>query len=154
MNLYKYLFSHLPLVTWEYEGYLSSTPSFYELQKDWNQTLMTKINQVSATILKHTMRGGANLILIPEHHVNLFKTLEYLKVNEIQHNGYSELGTLSGRFLVCVVPEINKIRVVTGREEPEYEEFDSHKIFICKTKKETQVLDPESYDCVSAINVT
>ena len=33
-------------------------------QKEWNQTLITKINQLSAQIHKSTLRGGANFVIV------------------------------------------------------------------------------------------
>ena len=45
---------------WDYNGWrrISQTTSY--TQKDWNQTLITAINQLSAQIHKSTLRGGAN----------------------------------------------------------------------------------------------
>ena len=48
---------------WKY-GAAGGTPFMGYTQKDWNQTLVTKINQLSAQIHKTTLRGGANWIVI------------------------------------------------------------------------------------------
>ena len=50
---------------WDYNGWqrLGTTSTVYT-QKDWNQTIMTKINQISAQIQKSTLRGGANWIIV------------------------------------------------------------------------------------------
>ena len=48
---------------WDYNGWQRiGTPSTVYTQKDWNQTLMTQINKISAQIQKSTLRGGASLI--------------------------------------------------------------------------------------------
>ena len=47
---------------WDYAG-LSNNTSFFGTQKDWNQTLVTRINEVSAQIHKATLRGGATWIV-------------------------------------------------------------------------------------------
>ena len=45
-------------------------------QKDWNQELFTKINQISAQIHKSTLRGGANFIVVSSEISALFDNLE------------------------------------------------------------------------------
>lgn len=152
-ELKNFLDTHLPFLTWEYEGYVNSAPNFYEVQKDWNQTLCTKINQTSATILKDSMTGGASLILIPENKIkDVFLTLEYLKVNEIQHEGYYELGVLAGRYRVCVIPDIDKITI--ERSEPsESMQFDMCRFYVCKVKNIENVLDVENYLKVGTIKI-
>ena len=48
---------------WDYNGWKRGTaanPLTQYTQKDWNQTLITAINQISAQIHKSTLRGGAN----------------------------------------------------------------------------------------------
>jgi hypothetical protein len=48
---------------WDYNGWkrgTSANPLTQYTQKDWNQTLLTAINQISAQIHKSTLRGGAN----------------------------------------------------------------------------------------------
>jgi len=47
---------------WRYGNNGSSFAGY--TQKDWNQTLVTKINQISAQIHKTTLRGGANWIVV------------------------------------------------------------------------------------------
>ena len=48
---------------WKYGGASGATLQGYT-QKDWNQTLVTKVNQISAQIHKTTLRGGANWIVV------------------------------------------------------------------------------------------
>ena len=47
---------------WDYKG-LSNNANFFGTQKDWNQTLITRVNELSAQIHKATLRGGANWIV-------------------------------------------------------------------------------------------
>jgi len=80
---------------WDYRGYDRQDVRFNSYaQKDWNQTLHTKINQIGAQIGRTTMRGGANEIrgntLIIN---NLIKTLEYY---------YPESNKLSDRYTIVI----------------------------------------------------
>lgn len=75
-------------------------------QKDWNQELMTKINQISAQIHKATLRGGANFIVVSSEISALFDNLEYFHVSDAsaeqdQYNmGIEKIGSLSARYQV------------------------------------------------------
>jgi|TARA_R110000851_G_scaffold251971_5_gene404499 hypothetical protein len=66
--------SHKFKVDWDFEGYPSKSPY---TQKDWNQTLHTKINLCSAHIHKVSMRGGGDTIRLNNRIFNLLETLEY-----------------------------------------------------------------------------
>jgi len=75
-------------------------------QKDWNQELVTKINQIDAQIHKSTLRGGANFIVVSSEISALFNNLEYFHVSDAsaesdQYNmGIEKVGALQGRFQV------------------------------------------------------
>lgn len=75
-------------------------------QKDWNQELFTKINQISAQIHKATLRGGANFIVVSSEISALFDNLEYFHVSDAsaesdQYNmGIEKIGSLNGRYQV------------------------------------------------------
>ena len=79
-------------------------------QKDWNQELMTKINQISAQIQKATLRGGANFIVISSEISAVLNNLEYFHVSDAsaesdQYNmGIERIGSLNGRYQVYVDP--------------------------------------------------
>lgn len=79
-------------------------------QKDWNQELVTKINQISAQIQKSTLRGGANFIVVSSEISALFNNLEYFHVTDAsaesdQYNmGIERIGSLQGRYQVIVDP--------------------------------------------------
>jgi len=64
-------------------GWLNSPlkPNSYT-QKDWNQTLLTKLNQASAQIFQESRRGGANTIRFNSKILEIIKTLEYYSEEE------------------------------------------------------------------------
>jgi hypothetical protein len=76
---------------WKYNGYCLHPTGMSYSQRDWNQTLITKINQLSAQIQPHlqyhlqpnfhqsTLRGGANTIILPPDLLAIFEDLEYYK---------------------------------------------------------------------------
>jgi len=92
---------------WDYNGWkrFSAGQAPYT-QKDWNQTLITSVNQLSAQIHKSTLRGGANWIVCSSEISAIFDDLEYFHVSNAaadqdQYNmGIEKIGTLSGRFTV------------------------------------------------------
>jgi len=92
---------------WDYNGWkrFSAGQAPYT-QKDWNQTLITAVNQLSAQIHKSTLRGGANWIVCSSEISAIFDDLEYFHVSNAaadqdQYNmGIEKIGTLSGRFTV------------------------------------------------------
>nr|DAK04435.1 MAG TPA: Major capsid protein [Bacteriophage sp.]DAP37035.1 MAG TPA: Major capsid protein [Ackermannviridae sp.]DAR64425.1 MAG TPA: Major capsid protein [Caudoviricetes sp.]DAW74763.1 MAG TPA: Major capsid protein [Ackermannviridae sp.] len=96
---------------WDYNGWqrLAVQSSVYT-QKDWNQTLITKINQISAQIQKSTLRGGANWIVVSSEISAVFNDLEYFHVTDAsaesdQYNmGIEKIGSLQGRYNVIVDP--------------------------------------------------
>ena len=96
---------------WDYNGWQRiGTPSTVYTQKDWNQTLMTKINVISAQIQKATLRGGANFIVVSAEISAVLNDLEYFHVTDAsaesdQYNmGIEKVGSLQGRYQVIVDP--------------------------------------------------
>lgn len=108
---------------WDYNGWrkASSAASPYT-QKDWNQTLITKINQVSAQIHKSTLRGGANFIVVSSEISAIFDDLEYFHVSDAnpeqdQYNmGIERVGSLSGRYQVYRDPYAPANSVIIGHK--------------------------------------
>lgn len=96
---------------WDYNGWqrLNTTSTVYT-QKDWNQTLMTKINQISAQIQKSTLRGGANWIVVSAEISAVLNDLEYFHVTDASaeadhyNMGIEKIGSLQGRYQVIVDP--------------------------------------------------
>jgi hypothetical protein len=73
-------------------------------KKEWNQTLITKVNQTSAQIHKSTLRGGANFIVVSSEISAIFDDLEYFHVSDANpeqdsyNMGIERIGSLSGRY--------------------------------------------------------
>ena len=107
---------------WDYNGWrrLSATTSY--TQKDWNQTLITAINQLSAQIHKSTLRGGANWIVVSSEISAIFDDLEYFHVSNAspeqdQYNmGIERVGTLAGRYQVYRDPYFPANTVLVGHK--------------------------------------
>ena len=107
---------------WDYNGWkrLSLTTSY--TQKDWNQTLITAINQISAQIHKSTLRGGANWIVVSSEISAIFDDLEYFHVSNAspeqdQYNmGIERVGTLAGRYQVYRDPYFPANTVLLGHK--------------------------------------
>jgi len=66
---------------WDYNGLRKGSNTYYGVQKDWNQTLVTKINQISAQIHKATLRGGASWVVVSPEISAVFDDLEYFHVS-------------------------------------------------------------------------
>jgi hypothetical protein len=114
-------------MTWDYSGSrvntggLSATNGFYT-QKDWNQTLITAINQVSAQIHKATLRGGANWIVVSAEVSAILDDLEYFHVSNAapeqdKYNmGIERIGSLGGRYQVYRDPYFPADTILMGHK--------------------------------------
>jgi hypothetical protein len=108
---------------WDYNGWkrFNSGTTPYT-QKDWNQTLITAINQISAQIHKSTLRGGANWIVVSSEVSAIFDDLEYFHVSNAapeqdQYNmGIERVGTLAGRYQVYRDPYFPANQVLLGHK--------------------------------------
>ena len=108
---------------WDYNGWkrFQAGQAPYT-QKDWNQTLITAINQISAQIHKSTLRGGANWIVVSSEVSAIFDDLEYFHVSNAapeQDNynmGIEKVGTLSGRYTVYRDPYFPPNQVLIGHK--------------------------------------
>jgi hypothetical protein len=110
---------------WDYNGWKRGTtanPLTQYTQKDWNQTLITAINQLSAQIHKSTLRGGANWIVVSSEVSAIFDDLEYFHVSNAapeqdQYNmGIERVGTLSGRYQVYRDPYFPPNTILLGHK--------------------------------------
>ena len=96
---------------WDYNGWrrMGGFSTNYT-QKDWNQTFVTKINQISAQIHKATLRGGANFIVVSTEISAMLNDLEYFHVSDANAEaatyamGIEKVGSLAGRYQVYVDP--------------------------------------------------
>ena len=109
---------------WDYNGWkrFGTQGQAPYTQKDWNQTLITAVNQLSAQIHKSTLRGGANWIVCSSEVSAIFDDLEYFHVSNAaadqdQYNmGIEKIGTLSGRFTVYRDPYFPANQVLVGHK--------------------------------------
>lgn len=91
---------------WDYNGAREQSTVYYGTQKDYNQTLITKINQISAQIQKATLRGGVSWVVVSPEISAVFDDLEYFHVSnadaeENKYNmGIEKIGSLQGRYTV------------------------------------------------------
>ena len=112
---------------WDYKGVTGrgidtqNQAAFYT-QKEWNQTLVTAINQVSAQIHKATLRGGANFIVCSAEVSAIFDDLEYFHVSNAapeqdKYNmGIERVGSLSGRYQVYRDPYFPEDTILMGHK--------------------------------------
>jgi hypothetical protein len=108
---------------WDYNGWrkASSAAAPYT-QKDWNQTLITRVNQISAQIHKSTLRGGANFIVVSSEISAIFDDLEYFHVSDANpeqdtyNMGIERIGSLSGRYQVYRDPYSPAYSVIIGHK--------------------------------------
>jgi hypothetical protein len=108
---------------WDYNGWRkSSSASNPYTQKDWNQTLITKINQISAQIHKTTLRGGANFIVVSSEVSAIFDDLEYFHVSDANpeqdtyNMGIERVGSLQGRYQVFRDPYAPATSIIIGHK--------------------------------------
>ena len=91
-------------------------------QKDWNQELITKINQISAQVHKSTLRGGANFIVVSSEISAVFDNLEYFHVSDAgaeadQYNmGIERIGALQNRYQVYRDPYSPAWSIIIGHK--------------------------------------
>ncbi len=114
-------------MTWDYSGSrvntggLNASNGFYT-QKEWNQTLITAINQVSAQIHKATLRGGANWIVVSAEVSAILDDLEYFHVSNAapeqdKYNmGIERIGSLGGRYQVYRDPYFPADTILMGHK--------------------------------------
>ena len=86
---------------WDYQGHKALvettdySPSYS--QGDWNQTLLTRINNVGALIFQSSNRFGPNTIKLHPSLMSLIETLEYYNKDD---------NKIAGRFNVSTDDEV------------------------------------------------
>lgn len=77
-------------------------------RKDYNQELITKINQISARIMKFTLRGGANWVVCSPEIAAVLNDLEYFHASDASAEetkfslGIEKVGSVANRYTVYV----------------------------------------------------
>lgn len=107
---------------WDYQG-LQNNANFFGTQKDWNQTLITRINEISAQIHKATLRGGANWVVCSAEAGAIFDDLNYFHVDgssspeqEKYNLGVEKIGNLGNRYTVYKDPYLPAEIVLVGHK--------------------------------------
>lgn len=106
---------------WDADGYKKGN-TYFGVQKDYNQELITKINQISAQIHKATLRGSATWVVVSSEVSALLDNLEYFHVSNAdpeqdKYNlGIERIGSLSGRFQVYRDPYAPANTVLIGHK--------------------------------------
>jgi len=110
-------------LSWDFNGWRrTATTSTNYTQKDWNQELITKINQISAQINKTCLMGGANFIVVSPEISAVFDNLEYFHATnaapgeEEYSLGMEKVGNLSGRYQVYVDPYSRHWTLLVGHK--------------------------------------
>ena len=107
---------------WDYNGWKRLPNNNGYTQKDWNQTLITAVNQISAQIHKATLRGGANFVVVSSEVSAVFDDLEYFHVSNAspeqdQYNmGIERVGSLGGRYTVYRDPYAPANSIIIGHK--------------------------------------
>lgn len=107
---------------WDYNGLRKQTNQYHGTQKDWNQTLVMKINQISAQIHKSTLRGGASWIVVSPEVSAVLDDLEYFHVSNAapdqdKYNmGIEKMGSIQGRYIVYRDPYAPANTVLIGHK--------------------------------------
>jgi hypothetical protein len=97
---------------WDYSAFdrrfNSTTGTIAMTRKDYNQELITKINQISARIMKFTLRGGANWVVCSPEIAAVFNDLEYFHASDASAEetkfslGIEKVGNVANRYTVYV----------------------------------------------------
>jgi hypothetical protein len=109
---------------WDYNGWKRAQGGGFNAytQKEWNQTLIERINQISAQIHKTTLRGGANFIVVSSEISAIFHNLEYFHVSNAnpeqdQYNmGIEKVGSLQGQYTVYRDPYAPANSMIIGHK--------------------------------------
>ena len=92
---------------WDYKGWLSHTMGLY-LQADWNQTLITKINQISAQIFKSSPQGGANTLIMHPKLSTIIEDCPYYN---------AEVNILCGKYWITFNNMLPKDKIYVYRKD-------------------------------------
>ena len=100
--------SHVEFFDWGGYDRRVSTGGLALTRKDYNQDLITKINQISAKIMKFTLRGGANWVVCSPEVAAVMNDLEYFHATNAAAEetkfslGIEKVGNVANRYTVYV----------------------------------------------------
>lgn len=98
-----------------------SNTVFYDNVSNWYETLIEKINDVSALIHRKTLRGGANFIVCAPQVANILEFTAGFKASVLADEdkgtaGAVNVGSLSKKFEVYVQPDFLEAVILVGRK--------------------------------------
>jgi len=112
----------LKTIYWNPKGF-KEIDGFFGTQEDWNQTLVAKVNELSAQIHAATIRGGATWIACSGESLAIFESLEYFHINagpkgEDSNLDLERIGFLGSRYTVYKDPYMSAriIRLGNGKK--------------------------------------
>jgi hypothetical protein len=106
-------------LNWDYFGWKQTTSQKYT-QKEWNETLVTRINQISAQIHKSTLRGGANFVVVSTEVAAILGDIAHFLPSDFETEdtsfnlGVKKIGILSQRYNVFVDPYAKPSDILIG----------------------------------------
>lgn len=106
-------------LNWDYYGWKQTTSQKYT-QKEWNETLITRINQVSAQIHKSTLRGGANFVVVSTEVAAILGDIAHFLPSDFESEdtsfnlGVKKIGILSQKYSVYVDPYAKASEILIG----------------------------------------
>lgn len=106
---------------WDFLGWRAQGSQKYT-EKEWKQTLITVINQISAQIHKATLRGGANFVVVSSEVSALLDDLEMFYASDAEASkktynlGMRNAGTIKGRYKVYVDPYAKAGDILIGHK--------------------------------------
>ena len=92
-------------LTWDYNG-LANNVNFFGTQKDWNNTLMAKLNTLCGGFMQEYGRrpnfigGGPEVISVIEDQTSFYYTVPDIAFEEDQHKDVIHIGSLKNRYSV------------------------------------------------------
>jgi len=108
---------------WDYTGWRKTSTSVTSYtQKEWNQTLITMVNQINAQVHKATLRGGVNWVVVSSEISAILDDLEYFHVSnadaesDTYNMGMERVGSLMGRYQVYRDPMAPAKSMIMGHK--------------------------------------
>ena len=104
---------------WNGTAWSTSTSDFYNTQRQWFQTLGTKIQKVSNKIHQKTLRGGANFLVCSPTVATILESIPGYAANTDGDKmdfafGVQKVGQLNGRYKVYKNPYMTENIILTG----------------------------------------
>lgn len=102
-------------------GAVISNTVFYDNVSNWYETLIEKINDVSALIHRKTLRGGANFLVCAPQVANILEFTAGFKASVVADEdkgtaGVVNVGSISKKFEVYVQPDFIESIILVGRK--------------------------------------